>query len=219
MWHTVTKSARRAGTAACLALAMALAAAPAWGRGEPSIKIGINRVVISGSEYAHQDATGTYTDSEVLSGTDLMFEWVASDHFSLEITSAVTPLRRSYELGPTGSVAANVNETVGYTLIGANLYFTRTSTRGIQYLLGVSTGTATVKHEFEGGTVGTVSTSNTVPVSAIRFAVDWVTELAGVRLQYQGYSGTTSNTTQIVGTKQTVNFTGNALGIGVYAFF
>ncbi len=189
--------------------------------GEPSIKIGLDRLVLSGASYTHQDLLTTTKESNTnsVSGAELFVEWLASDHFGLEIASTVAPLQRSYQLGSGTPVSDNVNESATFTTIGANLYFTRAKRKGFQYLVGVATGTMQVKHEFEGGTLGKVSSTNSFPINTVKLGVEWVTEMAGVRLQYVATSGSTSNTTQLTNVKQTVNYTGGMAVLGVYAFF
>lgn len=190
--------------------------------GEPSIKIGLDRVSLSGATYTHETiATGNEeTNNDAMAGADLFIEWVASDHFGLEIAGTVAPLSRSYQLGSGATpVSENVSESASYTTLGVNLYFTRATRKGFQYAVGVATGTMQVKQEFEGGTLGKASSSTSFPITAVKLAVEWVTEMAGARLQYLGFNGSSSNTTELSGVKQTVNYTAGALSLGVYAFF
>jgi hypothetical protein len=197
-------------------------AGAALAAGEPSIKIGLDRVSLAGATYTHETiATGNKeTNSDAMAGADLFIEWVASDHFGLEIAGTVAPLSRSYQLGSgTTPVSDNVSESASYTTLGVNLYFTRATRKGFQYAVGVATGTLQVKQEFEGGSLGKTSSSASFPITAVKLAVEWVTEMAGARLQYLGLSGSSSNTTELAGVKQTINYTGGALTLGVYAFF
>jgi hypothetical protein len=100
-----------------------------------------------------------------------------------------------------------------------NLYFTRATRRGFQFAIGVATGTVAVTQEFEGGSLGKQSTSNSFALTAIKLGMEWITELAGVRFQYQSTTGSTSNTSELNGVKQTVDYGGDALSLGVFAFF
>ncbi|HEX7926687.1 MAG TPA: hypothetical protein VF678_03785 [bacterium] len=186
--------------------------------GDPSFKMGLDRLSYTGATYTHETiaTSAKETNSDVLSGADAFFEWVASEHFGLEYTTTITPLQRSYKLG---AVSDNVNESTSLSLPGVNLYFTKANRKGLQYAVGVATGTASVKQEFEGGTLGKKSTTASVPVTAVKLGVEWVTNLAGVRLQYQAMTGSASNTTEVTGVKQTVNYNGSLLSLGVYTYF
>jgi hypothetical protein len=190
--------------------------------GEPNIKIGLDRLSMTGATYTHETlaAASQEKNKDALSGADLFIEWIASDHFGLEVAGTIAPLERSYKLGSGATpVSDNVNESASYTTVGVNLYFTRATRKGFQYSIGVATGTVQVKHEFEGGTLGKASSSSAFAITAVKMGVEWVTELAGVRLQYQSTSGAASNTTELTGVKQTVDYSGGILALGVYAFF
>src|SRR5690349_13231266 len=152
--------------------------------GDPNFKIGLDRLSLSGATYTHETiaTSAKETNSDTLTGADAFIEWIASEHFGLEYTTTITPLQRSYKLG---TVSDNVNESTSLSLLSVNLYFTKAQRKGFQYAVGVATGTASVKQDFEGGTLGKKSTSASVPITAVKLGVEWITNLAGVRLQYQ----------------------------------
>ena len=202
-----------------LVIAMAVGAGLALGE-ETTMKIGINRVSASGMTYTHDDGTTEYTNSEAYVGNDIYFEYIISQHFSLEIDSTITGLQRTYTLESGGTVISdNVTETLTYTTYGANLYFNRADKRGLKFLIGVSTGTATVTHDFEGGTLGTASSSNSPGLTIFKLGMDWITKFAGFRLQYKVIEGSAGNTTEVTGVTQTADLNGSFLVLGVFAFF
>lgn len=187
---------------------------------EMNMKIGINRVSASGMTYTHDDGATEYTNSEGYVGNDIFFEYVISQHFSLEIDSTITGLQRTYTLEAGGTtISDNVTETLSYITYGANLYFNRADKRGLKFLIGISTGTATVTHEFEGGTLGTASSTNSPGLTIFKLGMDWITKFAGFRLQYKVIEGSAGNTTEVAGVTQTADLNGSFLVLGVFAFF
>ena len=200
-------------------LLLTLWSLPAWAQ-DMSMKLGINRASFSGLTYTHDDGTTEYSNSEALVGNELFFEYVMAERFSLEIDASVSPLSRNYRLEEGGVIASdNVTETFNYVTYGANLYFTKAQRKGLKVLVGVATGTASIDHEFEGGTLGAKTTSNDATLAIFKLGMDWVTTMAGLRLQYQLVEGKVSNTTQITGVKQTMDINGGLIVLGVFAFF
>jgi hypothetical protein len=202
---------------------VALAAIAAAGLLAPSltranVKIGLDEVTLGGAKYTHDNGT-KYTSSKDLVGTQLAVEYLPTEFFGIEVDYGLTPLTRTYQLGPNGSVSNNVTENAAFFLYGVNLYFGRDDRRGFHPELGVSTGSATVSQKFEGGTLGAKSTNNTVSLNVLKAGVDWMTSYAGVRLQYQVWTGEKSNSTLLAGVRQTVSYTGSAAVIGVFANF
>ena len=200
-----------------------LAAVAALGLLAPSlaranVKIGLDEVTLGGAKYTHDNGT-KYTNSKDLVGTELAVEYLPTEFFGIEVDYGLTPLSRTYQLGTNGSVSKNVTESAAFVLYGVNLYFGRDDRRGFHPELGVSTGSATVSQKFEGGTLGTQSTNNTVNLNVLKAGLDWMTSYAGVRLQYQLWTGEKSNSTLLTGVRQTVSYTGSAVVIGVFANF
>jgi len=183
------------------------------------LRIGLDEVQLSGATYTHDTAGTKVTNAAPLVGTQLDLEFQPSEFFGFEIDYALSPLERSYQLGANGATANNVTESTGYTLYGVNLYFNREDRRGFHPVLGVATGQLSVSQKFEGGTVGTQSTHSTVDINVVKAGFDWMTTMAGIRLQYQMWTGEKSNTTQIVGVRQTNSYTSSALVLGVFAAF
>ncbi len=187
---------------------------------EMTMKMGINRISASGMTYTHDDGATEYTNSAGYVGNDIFFEYVISQHFSLEIDSTITGLQRTYTLEAGGTIISdNVTETLTYTTFGANLYFNRADKRGLKFLIGISTGTAKVTHEFEGGTLGTASSTNSPGLTIFKLGMDWITKFAGFRLQYKVIEGSAGNTTEVAGVTQTADLNGSFLVLGVFAFF
>ena len=182
-------------------------------------KIGLDQVQLSGATYTHDTAGTKVTDSKDMVGTQLALEILPGEFFGFEIDTTVNPLERNYQLGANGATANNVNESASYTLYGVNLYFNRDERRGFHPSLGVATGQVSVAQKFEGGAVGTVSTHSTVDVNVLKAGFDWMTSFAGLRLQYQLWTGAKSNTTQITGVRQTNDYSGSAIVLGVFAAF
>jgi hypothetical protein len=196
-----------------------LVAAPVLGQ-DMSFKIGLNRASTSGMEYTHDDGSTPVTISESSVGNELFIEYLISERFGLEINSTISPLKRTYSLESGGTtISQNVIEEASYTLYGANLYFSKAGRKGLKFLVGLFAGTADISHSFEGGTLGTKSTSDSTSVTVVKLGLDWITKMAGFRFQYQNWEGTASNTTQISGVKQTGDMTGSVISLGVFAFF
>ena len=196
-----------------------MVACPVFGQ-DMSFKIGLNRASTSGMQYTHDDGTTPVTNSDSAIGNEVFLEYLISERFGLEINSSVSPLKRTYTLESGGTVISqNVIEEASYTLFGANLYFSKAGRKGLKFLVGLSAGTADITHSFEGGTLGTDSSSNSTSVTVVKLGMDWITKLAGFRFQYQNWEGTASNTTQIAGVKQTGDMTGSVISLGVFAFF
>jgi hypothetical protein len=207
--------------AAALCLGATLGASAALAAREPNMKMGLSRATLTGATYTYKNtATNTeYSNSDQLVGTELFFEYLLSDNFSIEADTTVSPLERSFELGTQGSVAQNVKESGTYTLLGANLYFTKATSKGFQLLMGVATGAMAVGYTFSGGTIGTKSTASAAKVNTVRLALDWLTELAGLRVQYQLVTGSDTDAAVFTGAKQIVTYSGGTASVGVYAFF
>lgn len=211
------------GAPAWLLVAVVLAGVappqPALARGEPSIKIGLNRMSVSGVTYTHDTGTEQLTESGPMVGNELFFEWVMSERLGLEIGSTLTPLKRVYTLKGAAVVSDSVTETLNTTSVGLNLYFNKATRRGLKFLLGLGVGSAKVTHEFEGGTLGTQSTTNDLTLNTLKLGLDWITNFAGLRLQYLATSGTTRSSTNLTGVIQTVDAAGSGVVLGIFAFF
>lgn len=204
-----------------LAMALLLTAAgclaPTLARAD--FKVGLDEVDLSGAKYTH-DANGTKTTvSTDMVGTQLALEWLPTDFVGFEIDYSAAPLQRNYELGSSGAISNNVTETASFTTFGANFYPFREEKRGIHPLIGVAAGTIDVSQKFEGGTLGNVSTTNSVTINQLKLGLEWVGNRAGVRLQYGIWSGSTSNTTKLTGVRQTNDYSGSAVSLGVFALF
>ena len=191
-----------------------------FGQPVPNFKIGINRVVVGDAKYSHDSVSGVATGTGNMTGNDLLLEYIMFERFGFEVTTSLTPAERNYSLASGGTtISSNVSETVSVTTIGVNLYFDAAFKKGTTLLIGIGLGPAKVTHEFEGGTLGTTSSTNTINLNTLKIGFDWVTELATLRLQYQNWNGRTSSTSNISNVLQTVDLGGNALVLGVLAFF
>ena len=185
--------------------------------GEPSVKIGIARIQHYDPEYIHDDGTLPSKVTKEMKGAELFFEYILYERFGLEMNYTLTPLSRTYDLGV---ISDNVEETVSYFLYGANYYWAnKANKKGSAFLLGISTGKATVSHSFEGGTLGKQSTTNSPTILVTKLGWDYNFDFGGARFQYQLVEGQDSNTTEITGVRQTVNLDSNAFLLGVFAFF
>jgi hypothetical protein len=201
---------------------IAMLATLAWSAPTTShaaVKIGLDQVQLDGATYTHDTAGTKLTNAKTMVGTQLALEFSPSEHFGFEIDTSLSPLERSYQLGTNGATSNNVSESASYTLYGVNLYFNRDDRRGFHPVLGVATGQLSVTQKFEGGTVGTKSSHSTVDINVLRAGFDWMTSYAGLRLQYQLWTGDKSNTTQVTGVRQTNSYTGSAILLGVFAAF
>ena len=186
----------------------------------PNFKIGINRVVLGDAKYTHDTGSGVATGTGNMTGNDLVLEFLMFERFGLELSTALTSAERNYSLVIGGTtISSNVTETVSVTQIGVNLYFGAAYKKGFNFLIGLGLGPAKVTHEFEGGTLGTTSSTNTINLNTLKLGFDWVTELATLRLQYQNWNGRTSSSTNLTNVLQTVDLGGDVFVLGVLAFF
>lgn len=206
-----TRSVKLAVLAALGCLAPALAHA--------EIKLGVDAVDLTAATYTHDTAGIKDSDRGNMVGAQLTLEYLPIERFGLEVAYSLSPLQRSYQLGNGGATANNVTEQASYTTIGANMYPFYRRREGLHPLIGVATGQLNVTQKFQGGTVGNVSTSNTVNITIVKLGLEWVIERAGFRLQYQQWSGETTNTTKIVGVRQTNSYDGAAVSLGVFSLF
>ncbi|HUJ76051.1 MAG TPA: hypothetical protein VL359_14400 [bacterium] len=195
---------------ACLAPARALAA---------DVKVSMDYVQLGSPTYTHDDGTTKLTNSTSMVGTQASLEFLPSQRFGLEVAYALTPLERNYQLGPAGATSNNVTESASYTTFGANLYLFGDDRLGLHPEVGVATGSLAVSQKFSGGTLGTTSTNNTVNVNIVKAGLDYMTQVAGFRLQVQYWQGSTSNSTAITGIRQTVDYSSTAVSLGVFAYF
>jgi hypothetical protein len=210
----------KAWQAGFLALALAaglLAATPGLSRAE--LKIGLDEVQLTGAKYTHDNAGTKSSDAATMVGTNFNLEWLPTGYFGLEVDYSLSPLERTYQLGTNGAVSNNVTEAASLLTYGFNLYFGRDERRGWHPVVGVATGTAAVTQKFEAGTLGAQSTHASVDLNILKLGVDWVLSYAGLRLQYQMWTGSKSNSTQLTGIRQTNDYTGSAIDIGVFADF
>ncbi len=208
-WQTRIMLLAGLAVAGCMAPSMTHAA---W-------KVGLDEVQMTGAKYTHTDGATNPTNSDAMVGTDVAVEWLPSEHFGLEVDYSISPLERNYQLGANGAVSSNVTEKGTYTLVGANLYLTRNNVRGIQPVFGVAYGTVGANQVFTGGTLGNLTTNNTVDVNILKFGIDWLTDFGVFRLQYQMWTGVAGNATLIAGTRQQNDFTSSALSLGAFAYF
>jgi len=200
--------------AALLALVSALWALPAQAqfRGrEPNLKIGLNRVMVSGANY---EVDGVGDTSEPFVGNDLFIEYVFFGRIGVELAYSLTPYTRTSDL----DTGLSDTESVTSALAGANLYFGRNRTRGFNFFFGLATGTYSSKHEFDGGALDGQTASQTVPVNVMKLGVDWIMEQAGLRLQYGVVSGKLTESEDL-GVAQTLDYNASLLTVGVLAFF
>jgi len=182
-------------------------------------KVGADQVQLSGATYTHDNGTTKLTNSGSMSATQFTLEFLPTQNFGLEFAYALSPLERSYQLGAQGATSQNVTEQASYSTIGANMYLFREEREGLHPVVGVATGMVSVSQKFEGGTLGTVSTSDTVNINLAKAGLEWTVNKAGFRLQYQLWSGQATNATKIPGIRQTNDYTGSAISLGVFSYF
>ena len=187
----------------------------------PSLKMGMTWATLNGAVYSHTE-TGltTANNAEAMVGTEFMFEYLMLEHIGIEIDYTLSPYQRNYSLVSGGTtIADNIKESARGWSYGMNMYFDKAYRKGVNFLVGVATGTLTVGHEFQGGLHPGVSTSTTMNVQLFRLGMDWTTNMAGLRLRYQGQVGEATNTTAISGVTQNMDYRGSTYSISVYAFF
>jgi hypothetical protein len=183
------------------------------------IKLGLDAVQMAGAKYTHDAAGIKDEDRSFMVGSQVSLELLPTEQFGLEVSYSLSPLERSYQLGIAGATSNNVTEQASYTTIGANMYLFYKKRDGFHPVIGVATGTLTVAQKFEGGTLGNISTTNTVNINIIKLGLEWVINSAGFRLQYQQWAGETNNTTKIAGVRQTNSYDGSAISLGVFSYF
>lgn len=206
-----TRSLKLAVLAALGCLAPALAHA--------EIKLGLDAVQVADARYTHDTAGIKDEEHGFMVGSQVTLEYLPTEQFGLELAYSLTPLERSYQLGIAGATSNNVTEQASYTTIGANMYMFSKKRAGVHPLIGVATGSLTVSQKFEGGTVGSLSTTNTVNINMVKVGLEWVINNAGFRLLYQQWAGAADNTTKIPGVRQTNSYDGSAISLGVFSFF
>ncbi len=220
---TQIASGRRPRTCWIMLLALLIAGAgclaPSLVHAESSFRIGLDEVQLTGATYTHDTSGTKLTNSDTMIGTQLMVEFLPTDFFGIEVDYAISPLQRHYQLGTNGATSNNVSEQASYTTYGANFYMFREEKRGLHPTFGVATGQIAVSQKFEAGTLGNQTTNNTVDVNILKLGLEWVLNRAGVRLQYQAWSGDASNSTKLTNVRQTNSYTGSALALGVFALF
>jgi len=195
-------------------LALLAGASPALARS--AFKVGLDERQLSGAAYTHDNGTTKLENSDLLVATQLTLEFLPTESFGLEVAYALSPLQRNYQLGANGATSSNVLEEASYVLYGANYYLFRDDRQGLHPLIGVATGTIGVTQKFEGGTLGSTSTAATVNVNVLKLGMEWVGEKAGLRLIYESWSGQSSNATKLAGIRQTNNYTGTSIVLGVF---
>ena len=182
-------------------------------------KVGLDQVQLTGATYTHNDAATKPTNSTVLSGTQVTLEYLPTDNFGLELASSALPLGRTYPLGPQGAISQNVTEQASYGTFGANMYLFREERMGLHAVVGIAAGTVSVSQKFEGGTLGSVSSSNSVGINVAKLGLDWVINKAGFRLRFEQWTGEATSATKIPGVRQTNSYSGSAATLGVFSFF
>ncbi|MBI3993977.1 MAG: hypothetical protein HY342_11940 [Candidatus Lambdaproteobacteria bacterium] len=192
----------------------------------PTIKVGFDRVFLSGATYTLEESSTTtsYSNADQMVGNVVYVEYVLFERLGLIGEYALVPFTRQFELEDSASsVVADVSEAASVSMLGANLYFNKATGRGLKYFFGLSTGTFSATHKMGDTSTGTglagSSSALSVPVNALRLGVEWMLGNAGIRVQYQSLSGELDDTTQFTGFKQTVSYTAAELGIGVLVFF
>ena len=187
---------------------------------EPSLKVGLNRLTLTGVTYSHDTGTEIVTEDSALVGNELFLEWLPADRLGLEFGTTLTPLSRTYKLKGASTISDTVTESLANVALGLNLYFSRARRRGFTFLLGLGVGSGTVTHAFEGGTLGTKSSANKLTTNTVKLGMDWVTDLAGLRLEYLYVTGQTRSTTALPSASlQEIKVAGSVIGLGIYAFF
>jgi hypothetical protein len=201
-----------------LALLAALGClAPALAHAE--LRLGLDGVQVADARYVHDTAGVRDEQRGFMVGSQVSLEYLPTEQFGLEVAYSLSPLERGYQLGIAGATSNNVTEQASYTTLGANMYLFYKKRDGLHPVIGVATGALSVTQKFEGGTVGSLSTTNTVNINLVKLGLEWVINNAGFRVQYQQWAGQTNNTTKIPGVRQTNSYDGSALSLGVFAFF
>ena len=190
-------------------------------RGQSTVKMGLSRTFVGGATYQLEEtATATTTsNSDTMQGNELFLEYVFFGRIGLELATGLTEMVRNYELESGGTTISSVEESARITLIGLNLYFNDHGSPGIKYYFGLGAGVASVSHTFTGGTLGSQSSSQSVPLNVLKVGLDWITDKAGLRVQVATQSGEATDTEAITGYKQTLDYGATIIGIGVFAFF
>jgi hypothetical protein len=188
--------------------------------GPSTFRLGFNRSLICGATYTLTDSTGAaVSNSDSLTGSDIFAEFVFFNRFGIEFNTALTDAEREYKLESGGTLISNVDETARLSSVSANLYFQDQSTPGFKFFFGLGTGVFRVQHRFAGGTLGNESSKENVAVSTVKVGMDWLTENAGLRVQVISMEGDTTDTGEVPGFEQTLDYTATVLAIGVFAFF
>lgn len=190
-----------------------------------NIKIGFDRIFISGATYSLEDSSTSesLSNADQLVGNVIYGEVIFFDSLGLIAESTMVPLRREFELLSGSTVIGDVTESTTILMYGANFYFNRASGRGFKFYFGLATGTITADYSYSDASTGTglagASSTLAVPVNSIRLGIDWIMGKAGIRLQFQSLTGLTADTDDLSGFRQTSDYTASDLGIGVLAFF
>jgi outer membrane protein W len=152
-------------------------------------------------------------------GTQVTLEYLPTDNFGLELSYSLLPLGRTYQLGPQGATSQNVTEQASYGAFGANIYLFREERTGLHPVVGIAAGSVTVSQKFEGGTLGSFSTTNSVGINVAKVGLDWVINKAGFRLRFEQWTGEATSAAKIPGIRQTNSYGGSVASLGVFSFF
>lgn len=222
---------RTARALAMFALAFALllaattdAAAQFRNRGKGTIKAGLNRVFVSGATYTLADNAGTpsFSNADAMEGNEVFLEFLFFGRMGVELGVGLTEMTRTYSLGGAAeAVDLNVEETARPTVVGLNIYSGDHSSGGVKYFFGLGTGQVAVSHTYSGTGITAAASSVTVPINTLKIGLDWITENAGVRLQFISQSGEKTDTETHSGDAytQTVSYAASVFAVGVFSFF
>ena len=189
--------------------------------GPSTFRLGFNRSLISGATYTLTNtATGTTaSNSDSLTGNDLFAEFVFFSRFGIEFDVGLTESEREYKLESGGTLISDVDESARLSAVFANLYFQDQASPGFKFFFGLGTGVYRVRHKFNGGTLGSESSSENVLVNMMKVGMDWLTDNAGLRVQIISMEGDTKDGQEVTGNNQILDYTATVLAIGVFAFF
>lgn len=190
-------------------------------RGQSTAKIGLVRTFVSGVKYELEETASSTTasNSDAMEGNELFLEYIFFSRIGLELATGLTEMTRNYDLKSDGTTISSVEESARTTLLGLNFYFSDHGSPGVKFFFGLGTGIISVSHKFSGGTLGSQSSSQSVPVNVLRLGMDWITDKAGIRAVVSSQTGEAADTETLTGYKQTLNYSATVAGIGVFAFF
>lgn len=186
-----------------------------------NMKIGFSRIALSGPTYTLKENTATtsVSNSDAMTGNQLLLEYIFFGRIGLELDFGVPELTRTYELQSDGATLSTVTEKAQAILLGLNLYFSSHETPGVKPYFGLGAGQITVDHEFNGGTLGSQSSSQSLQLNVLKVGLDWIRENSGLRVEVFSWTGEDSDTTAIAGYTQTISYTATGFSIGVFVFF